>query len=60
MPARYEEALADFSQALALDGSLAAAYVDRGALLQKLGNLDTANCDFERYAPFNDAGRGLV
>lgn len=45
---RDEEALADFSQALALDGGLAAAYADRGALLQKLRDADAAADDFDR------------
>ena len=45
---RDEDALADFSQAIALDGGLAAAHADRGALLQKLREADAAAGDFDR------------
>ena len=45
---RDEEALGDFNAALNLDGSLAAAYADRGALLLKLRNIDAAADDFNR------------
>ena len=45
---RDEEALADFSQALLLDGGTAAAYADRGALLQKLRDCDAAAVDLEQ------------
>lgn len=45
---RDEEALADFSQVLQLDGGLAVAYADRGALLQKLRDSDAATQDLAR------------
>ena len=47
---RDEEALADLNQALALDGTNAAAYAERGAILQKLRDLDRAAADFARLA----------
>jgi hypothetical protein len=45
---RDDEALADLDQALALDGSIAAAYAERGAILQSLRDLDRAAADFSR------------
>lgn len=45
---RDEEALVDFNAALELDGSLAATYADRGALLLRLRNIDAAADDFDR------------
>ena len=43
--------MADLNQALALDGTIAAAYAERGAILQKLRDLDRAAADFARCAP---------
>ena len=47
---RDDEALADLDQALALDGSIAAAYAERGVILQRLRDLDRAAADFSRSA----------
>jgi hypothetical protein len=43
--ARYDEALADFDQAIALDRDFAAAYYNRGRVHNALGDSDRANAD---------------
>ncbi len=45
---RYEEAIAEFDEAIALDVDLAVAYVGRGNAHGELGNLQQAIFDYDR------------
>ena len=45
----YEQAIADYTQALALDPQYAYAYEGRGLAYRELGNLSEALADFRQY-----------
>ena len=47
---RFEQALLDFNQVIANDGSDSIAYLDRGATNEKLGRLEDAVRDYSRSA----------
>ncbi len=56
--ARYDEALADFDQAIANDGKFAAAYYNRGRARNAIGDRDQAMADFNTaydlgFGPFD-------